>query len=169
MSQGLLAREPRQVDKFAEGRTPRRGSPVISREREDGMHPTRRQIILTFVAAFGLTAMGAGCASGGGEGGESGPRQDPNLLTAEDLVPYANLTCLEAVRQLRPRWLQGRGGTQAPIVVRDGNRMGRAESVLATIRATDVESLRYFSARDAVTRYGATVTGGAIEVITRRR
>lgn len=133
------------------------------------MHPTRRQIILTFVAAFGLTAMGAGCASGGGEGGEGRPRQDPNLLTAEDLVPYANLTCLEAIRQLRPRWLQDRGGTRTPIVVRDGNRMGSAQGVLSGIRASDVESLRYYNARDAIVRYGATVTGGAIEVITRRR
>ena len=133
------------------------------------MHPTRRQIILTFVAALGVTSLGAGCASGGGGGEDGGPRRDPNMLTAEDLVPYANLTCLEAVRQLRPRWLQDRGGTQTPIVFRDGNRMGQAASVLSNIRASDVESLRYYSARDAVTRYGATVTGGAIEVTTRRR
>lgn len=133
------------------------------------MHPSRRQIILTFVAAFGATAMVAGCASGGGEGGESGPRRDPNMITAEELAEYQNLSCLDAVRQLRPRWLQGRGGMNAPIVIRDGNRMGGAEGVLSGIRASDVESLKYLNAADARVRYGATVTAGAIEVTTRRR
>ena len=133
------------------------------------MHSTRHQIILTFVAAFGLTAVGAGCASGGGGGEERGPRRDPNMITAEELVPHANLNCLEAVRQLRPRWLQGRGGMNDPVVVQDGNRMGRAVNVLPNIRAGNVESLKYLNARDATTRYGTTVTAGAIEVTTRRR
>lgn len=133
------------------------------------MHPSRRQTILTFVAAFGLTAMVAGCASGGGEGEERGPRRDPNLITAEELVPHANLNCLEAIGQLRPRWLQGRGGQNDPIVMQDGNRMGRAVDVLPNIRASDVESLKYLNARDATTRYGTSVTAGAIEVTTRRR
>lgn len=133
------------------------------------MFPSRRQMIPTFVASLGLVTVLAGCASGGGAEGDGGPRRDPNLITAEELAPHSSLTCLEAVRQLRPRWLQDRGRTQTAIVFRDGNRMGSAESVLSDIRASDVESLRYYSARDAVTRYGATVTGGAIEVTTRRR
>ncbi len=133
------------------------------------MQPVRRNTTLAFVAAFGLSAMVAACASGGGEDGERAPRRDPNMITAEELVPHANLTCLDAVRQLRPRWLQGRGGLNAPIVIRDGNRMGSAESVLANIRASDVESMRFLNATDARVRYGATVTAGAIEVTTRRR
>ena len=132
------------------------------------MHPSRRLTILTFVVALGLPALVAGCATGGGEGEERGPRRDPNLITAEELAEYGNLTCLEAVRQLRPRWLQGRGGLNAPIVIRDGNRMGQAEGVLSNIRASDVESLRFLNATDARVRYGATVDAGAIEVTTRR-
>ena len=129
------------------------------------MQPSRRQWILTFVAAFGLAALAAGCASSGG--GERGPRRDPNLLTAEELAPHSTLTLREAIAQLRPRWLQGRGGQNNPIVVQDGNRMG--SGALDTIRASDVESAKYLNAADGRIRYGATVSAGAIEVVTRRR
>ena len=129
------------------------------------MQPSRRQWILTFVAAFGLAALAAGCASTGG--GQSGPRRDPNLLTAEDLAPHSTLTLREAIALLRPRWLQERGGQNNPIVVQDGNRMG--SGALDTIRASDVESAKYLNAADGRIRYGSTVSAGAIEVITRRR
>ena len=132
------------------------------------MHPSRHQIILTFVATFGLTAL-AGCASGGG-GGERGPRRDPNLITAEELAPHAALNCREAIDRLRPRWLRGRGGATNPIVIQDGNRMGQASTVLEGIRAADVESLKFLSPADATMRYGTGVTdGGVIEVVTRKR
>ena len=128
------------------------------------MHSSRRQAILTFVAALGLTAASAGCASGGGEDGERAPRADPNLITAEELAPHANLSCREAIRQLRPRWFLR---TDSPLVVQDGSHM--SASLLDRIRASDVESLKYYSVADARVRYGQTVVNGAIEVTTRRR
>lgn len=133
------------------------------------MFPSSRHNIPTLVASLGLVAMLTGCASGGGAEGDRGPRPDPNLITAEELAPHANLNCLDAVRQLRPRWLQDRGRTIKPILMLDGNRMGSAEDALANIGAGDVESLRYFSPSDASVRFGTTVTGGAIEAISRRR
>lgn len=133
------------------------------------MFPNRRQMIPMFVASLGLGTLLAGCASGGGAEGDSGPRQDPNLITAEELAPHSNLTCLDAVRRLRPRWLQGRGGMNNPVLMLDGNRMGSAEGALANIMAGDVESLKYLSPTDARVRYGMTVTAGAIEAVSRRR
>lgn len=128
------------------------------------MYPSRRQSILTLVAALGLGTLSAGCASGGGEGEERAPRRDPNLITAEELAPHANLSCREAIQQLRPRWFQR---TDSPLVVQDGSHM--SASLLDRIRASDVQSLKYYSVADARVRYGQTVTSGAIEVTTRRR
>ena len=129
------------------------------------MHRSRGPRILIFVAAFGLAALAAGCASSGG--GERGPRRDANLITAEELTPHSTLTLREAIALLRPRWLQERGGQNNPIVMQDGNRMGGG--ALDTIRASDIESAKYLNAADARIRYGSTVTAGAIEVVTRRR
>ena len=130
------------------------------------MHPNRRQM-LTFATAFGLATIIAGCASGGEE---RGPRRDPNTITAEELAPHENLSCLEAVRRLRPRWLQSRGvAGLSPTVIQDGNRMGDADSILEQIRASDVESLKYLNPNDATVRYGTNMTAGVIEVVTRRR
>ena len=130
------------------------------------MHPNRRQIILTFVAAFGFAALTAGCASGGGEGR---PRQDPNLITAEELANYSSLTCFEVIQRLRPRWLQRRGSEQDPVVYQDGNRVGSAGDVLSGMIVTDVQSMRYLDASNATTRYGTGHGAGAIEITTRRR
>jgi len=127
------------------------------------MHPSRRLTILTVVAALGRAARVAGCAPGGGEGEEGGPRRDPNAMTAEELAPLANLSAREAIDQLRPRWFQR---TDSPLVVRDGTHM--AASILDRIRASDVESMKYFSVADARVRFGQTVQNGAIEVTTRR-
>ena len=132
------------------------------------MHPNRRQTILTFIAAFGLTALVAGCASSGA-GGEGRARRDPNLITAEELAEYTNLTCYEVVQRLRPRWLQTRGSEQNPVVYQDGNRIGSAESVLAGMSANAVASLKYLNASDATTRYGTGHLAGAIEITTRGR
>lgn len=130
------------------------------------MHPSRRQIIFTFVAACGLTAVAAGCASGGGEGG---PRRDPNLITAAELADYSNLTCYDVIQRLRPRWLQRRGSDQNPVVYQDGSRVGEAEGVLSGMPVNEVESLRYLDASNATTRYGTGHGAGAIEITTRRR
>jgi len=130
------------------------------------MHPNRRQIILTFAAAFGFAALIAGCASGGGEGR---PRQDPNQITAEELANYGSLTCYEVIQRLRPRWLQRRGSEQDPVVYQDGNRVGSAADVPGGMIVTDVQSMRYLDASNATTRYGTGHGSGAIEITTRRR
>lgn len=132
------------------------------------MHPNRRQMILTFVAAFGLTTLTAGCASGGA-GGEGRTSRDPDLISAEELADYSSLNCLEIVERLRPRWLQRRGSEQNPVVYQDGNRLGSAQDVLGSIPANDVQSLKYLDSSDATTRYGTGHVAGAIEISSRRR
>lgn len=128
------------------------------------MKPSSQKITLAFLATFGVATLAASCASGGG--GERGPRRDPNLLTAAELTEFASLNCLEVVRRLRPRWLQGRAGD--PMVVRDGTLVGPAGDYLDQIPVGDVQSIKFLNATDATMRYGTGVTGGAIVVETKR-
>lgn len=120
---------------------------------------------MLFLAAFGLASGLAACASGGGSG-EGGPRRNPNLITAEELVDFPTLNALDAIRRLRPRWLQGRGNLR-PTVVVDGARMTNLEDALQSVQAAAVRTMRYMSASDATMRFGTNFVGGAIEVITR--
>jgi outer membrane cobalamin receptor len=91
----------------------------------------------------------------------------------------ANLSAFEAIRLLRPRWLQSRGtsnirgaqgGRTYPVVMVDGSRSGSGTlEDLRQITVEDVESIRFIPGRDATTLYGTGYGGGIIEVTTRRR
>ncbi len=124
----------------------------------------KRSTILFFLTAFGLATGLAACASGGS--GERGPRRDPNLITAEELTDFPTVSALDAIRRLRPRWLQGRGNMR-PQLVLDGARMSNLEDGLQSVQAASVRTMRYLSASDATMRFGTNYIGGAIEVITR--
>ena len=134
------------------------------------MRLNRSHMTLSFIIAFGLATAVAACSS---TGGSSGPRRDPNLITAEELSEYATLSALDVVRRLRPRWLTGRGqgtgGMNRPQVMQDGARLGDPENALRAISVSDVESIRYLNASDATMRYGTNFPGGAIIVTSRAR
>ena len=129
------------------------------------LHRSSRALAL--LLTLGLSAGATACASGGGSG-DSGPRRNPNLITADELANYSTLSALDVVRQLRPRWLQPRGGAGLPTVMMDGARLGPPDN-LASISVNDLESSRYLTASDATMRYGTNFTGGAIEVVSRAR
>ena len=122
---------------------------------------------LAVVLSFGLTA----CASSGSDSGRSSSR--PNVIAAADLVEFSGITALEAVRRLRPRWLQSRGNSSSSLgpprvaVIVDGLPVG-GMSGLSDYPVEEVESLVYMSPSDATTRYGTGYAGGAI-VLTRKR
>lgn len=134
------------------------------------MRLNRSKMVLCFMFAFGLATALAACSS---TGGSSGPRRDPNLITAEELSEYATLSALDVVRRLRPRWLTGRGqgtgGMNRPQVIQDGARLGDPDNALRSIAVSDLEELRFLSASDATMRYGTNFPGGAIVVTSRRR
>ena len=84
------------------------------------------------------------------------------------------LSAFEAIRLLRPRWLQRRGNVTIggapllPVVVVDGARFGVLDD-LNDLTVRDVESIRFIPGRDATTIYGTGYGGGIIEVTTRHR
>ncbi len=125
----------------------------------------RPKTTLLFLTAFGLATGLAACASAGGSS-DGSPRRNPNLITAEELVDFPTMSALDAVRRLRPRWLQGRANLRPQVVV-DGARMDNLEDALQSIQAASVRTMRYMSASDATMRFGTNFVGGVIEVTTR--
>jgi hypothetical protein len=122
------------------------------------------------IAAVALLAAVVAACTSAPRGGERVAR---NVITAAEIASTTAATAYEAVRQLRPAFLQQRtsrrlGGEPAarPIVYVDGIRMGGLDA-LHRVHVSDVLEIRYLSAHDATTRYGTGHTGGVIEVRSR--
>ena len=122
------------------------------------MHVPRRPLLML------TTLVVAACASAG-QGGDDGPRRDPNLLTSEEMVEFSSDTLYEVIQRLRPRWLRGRGRGDTALRM-DGQRTELR--VLRSVRPADVELVRWVSAQDATTRFGTGYANGLIEVVSRR-
>lgn len=122
---------------------------------------SRRQFVFTVVLAVGLGA----CASSGGGSSRPAGSSSTRIVRAE-LEPLGQMSALQAIERLRPRWTQSRAG-DAPVLYVDGARRSSVND-LQSIRLNDVEQMEYMSAGDATTRYGTGHAGGAIMVTTRR-
>lgn len=86
-----------------------------------------------------------------------------DLLTAEELTSVTASNALDAVQQLRPRWLIRRDDREVIRVVVDGNREGDLER-LRQLNVRRVRTLRFRDGREATTRYGTGYGAGVIEV-----
>ena len=127
-----------------------------------GLMSRARFVSLALALALGAT----GCAGGGAGGGASRPAgSSADHIVEAELEALYQLSALEAIRRLRPRWLQTRTGTPPQVHV-DGNPMGGAENLNA-LRAADIQEMRYLSAADATTRFGTNYVSGVILVSTK--
>jgi len=129
--------------------------------------PSSRRVVV----ALGLIVALAACASAGGTSTGT-PRSSSTRLVAADFDNDVGLDVFMIVQRYRPRWLQVRGATTAQgpaqiAVIIDGTRQQGSVELLRSIRGSEVDEIRYLNARDATTRYGTDMTGGAIEVITK--
>lgn len=111
-----------------------------------------------------LTAFCA-CASAAGQ-----PRGSSSILTREEISTSGATTAYEAVVQLRPAFLRARGARSlrdptplSPIVYVNDMRHGGIETLMS-IRADEIDEIRFISAADATTRWGTGHTGGVIQV-----
>ncbi len=100
---------------------------------------------------------------------------DPQLITEEEVVASFATTALEVIRSLRPNFLSYRGETSFdrrtsrpyPNVYVDDQVFGTI-SILASIPASDVSSIRLYRSAEAVTKFGTGNAGGVIAIVTRR-
>lgn len=120
----------------------------------------------SFLSLLAVVILGSACASSG-QPNQSRPRRSRNLITADELSGLSVSTAYEAVRRLRPAWLQARGRSPLPVVYRNNSRWGGDPSSLQGIRVGSVSEMRFLSASDATTRYGTGFAGGVILVVTR--
>jgi hypothetical protein len=121
--------------------------------------------------SLALVALGLfGCAAGQTAGL---PAPDPDLLTAAELGGASEASVFEAVKRLRPRFLQSRGPNSlslasagGPAVWVDGTLMGGVEW-LGWLHPREVVTIRRLGAWDAATAYGAGFPDGVLVVTTR--
>ena len=99
---------------------------------------------------------------------------DPQLITEEEVVASLATTAYELIHNLRPNFLSYRGETSFdrrtshpyPNVYVDDQAFG-AISILNSIPASDVSSVRLYRSWEATTKYGSGNAGGVIAISTR--
>lgn len=127
------------------------------------------------VLACALPVAWACSSSGSGQPGRTAPRSDENLITAEELATANASNLFDAIRQLRPRWmergtptaLRGPGYQSGLQVYVDRVHEGGTDA-LRSIPLTLVQSVRYLSASQAQAEFGLDNIQGAIQVVSRR-
>ena len=128
-----------------------------------------RSLLRSFVV---LLALCAACAPAGSPGSPaaSGPRQDRNVLTREQLRETGYNNALDAVQALRSNWLRAKGPdsfsspTQVQVYV-DSNQLGGVDS-LRGIAISQIAYIRYYDGVTASGRWGLGHGQGVIYVST---
>ena len=92
-----------------------------------------------------------------------------NLLTADELARAGDVSLYDALRVLRPTFLQARsasttGTQQAEIQVYIGPLQMEGVGQLREIMAKNVREVRYLEPREANARFGSNHGGGALLV-----
>jgi hypothetical protein len=99
---------------------------------------------------------------------------NPQLITEDEVVASVATTAYELIHNLRPNFLSYRGETSFdrktsrpyPNVYVDDQAFGPI-SVLNSIPASDVSSVRLYRSSEAMTKYGTGNAGGVIAIVTR--
>jgi hypothetical protein len=127
----------------------------------------------SFVArSLGLLLV-AGCASAPAAGGAAG-RGPLDVITRAELAEpsLTGTTVLEAIRRLRPRFLNERGAglhgeMETAQVSINGSQPG-ALAELSRIDVADVQEIRYLSTADAGLRFGLKGSMAPVLLVTLR-
>jgi hypothetical protein len=100
---------------------------------------------------------------------------DPQLITEDEVVASFATTAFELIHSLRPNFLSYRGETSFnkstsrpyPNIYVDDQPFGTV-SILHSIPASDVSSVRLYRSGEAMTKYGTGNAGGVIAIVTRK-
>jgi len=133
------------------------------------MHFSRRVLVAAIVA---LTA----CASGGGVA--TAAKQNPNVISMEEIIESSASNAYEVIQRLRPNFLRTRGAVHGTpgatnavemvdlVVYLNENRLGGSDQ-LRQISTTDIKEIRYFNSSEATTKWGTGHSAGAIQIVSR--
>jgi hypothetical protein len=123
----------------------------------------------------------AACAStGSGVSGSSGPRSDPNLITASELAGANATNVYDAIQLLRPAMLRPRlaaaassisagqtGNDQYVVHVYVDQTLLGDLSALHNVSLATVHEIRYLDPSQAMQRFGSGNPAGVILLLTR--
>jgi len=123
-------------------------------------------------ASYLLAAAGAiACATAGAP--SSAPRHDSNVITEQEIADAHASTAYDVIKRQRGNYLQSRGRSsinaatgEFPSVYLDGQVYGDINS-LKNIPAQQIHQIRFYSAPEAVTKFGMQNSAGVIEVTTK--
>jgi hypothetical protein len=121
----------------------------------------RKLLALAFVVLLGA------CTSGGG-GPAGAPRMNRYVITVEEMRAQKILHAEEAVRVLRPAWMQQRGATTFGVEnrVRMYSDPGiKPLSGLHGVANGQTPAVLYFPPLEAQTRFGLNHSQGAIAIL----
>jgi hypothetical protein len=126
--------------------------------------------------ALALLALAVGCASSGASAG----KQNPNVITTEEIGQSTASTAYELIQRLRPNYLRTRGAVHGSptasgenrletvdlVVYLNENRLGGTDQ-LRQMPISEIREIRYYSASEATTKWGTGHSAGAIQVVSR--
>jgi hypothetical protein len=150
-----------------------------SRDADWSMPIRRPSAPRRVLAAACLAASLAACASRGGARESTAAaatrgKHDPNLITAEELTHGQWANAYDAVRSLRPQWLNFKGadtilGEQGEVQVRlDDSPLGGIAS-LRQVNSVGIASMRFIDVITAAGRWGGAYANGAILISVMKR
>ena len=138
--------------------------------------PSSRRPALVLLGVGALSAAGCAPAPVSSASSPAAIRSASDVITEQDLADptLAGSTVLEAIRRLRPRFLNDRSGGYAgrdggPRVSVNGSTGFVTTSELANFGVSEVSEIRYLSAADAGQRFGLQGTLSPILLVTLRR
>jgi outer membrane cobalamin receptor len=109
----------------------------------------------------------------GGRTGSVAPLASSDVITRAEIEKIEATTALDVIQRLRPSFLRYRGTSTAsnprgvaPVVYFGEDRLGGLNQ-LSTVNVVHIEEIRFISAIDATTRWGAGHTGGVILIVVR--
>jgi hypothetical protein len=115
-------------------------------------------------------AISTACASAGTA--TPGAR-NANVISESEIAASHEANAYEVIRTLRPLYLKSRGrssingsGTDYATVFVDGQQYGDL-TTLRNVVSSQIREIRYYSAADAMTRFGMQAGGGAIDIRTK--
>jgi hypothetical protein len=132
------------------------------------MSPGRYPEVHMSRAAVSVAVLVTLAACGGASSGPRGARPDRDLIARDEIRSLPATTAYEVIERARPEFLRAARGGTTPNVYINGSRSGGIE-ILHSIRADNVESVRYVDAVAANLRYGRGNESGVIEVQLVRR
>ena len=133
------------------------------------MHFSRRVLATVLLA---VTA----CASGGAP--VSAAKQNPNVISLDEIIESSASNAFEVIQRLRPNFLRTRGAVHGTpgatnamemvdlVVYLNENRLGGTDQ-LRQISTTDIREIRYFNSSEATTKWGTGHSAGAIQIVSR--